>query len=262
MRWEFDLPLARWLASRNPQERKAAYIALYRFGADGGQVLLALAEDESRRLRERRAWLVRLMHSHPLVTVCIVLLLPVLLPLSPLLSLYLSTARLRAVALALAGRDDLRATAPLLEVWRPTGFLGLPRQDTEVEKELVKLLSRFVDQQTLGLRETHKADIRRKMTRLFPLLPFVRTEFSETRADLIVTFLQMLIRSGDGRDRTVVERIARLSARTPNRAFVREVAEDCLAIPIPATTPLTAPPTMPTQSATVAQPMLLNNRRQ
>jgi hypothetical protein len=258
MRWEFDLPLARWLASRNPKERTAAFLCLYRFGSDGGQVLLALAEEESKRLRERRAWLVTLMHSHPIVTVCVVLCLPFLLPLSPLLALYLSTARLRAVALALAGRDDLRATAPLLEVWRPTNFWGFPRQDREVEKELVKLLSRFVDQNTLGLREAHKSDIRRKLTRLYPIFPFARTEFTETRADLVVTFLELLFRSGDGRDRAIIERIARQSARTPNRAFAREVAADCLAIPEPAVAP---PAALPTRPANVAPPVLLNNRR-
>ena len=250
-------PLAAYLSSRDPALRARAETELYRLGPNAGEALLHAAEQETRPLLERNVssrpifpLLIMYFFGFPFVSgvvgptdlVLLLLLLlyfPSLFLMFSLIALFkiVRHSRLEALALALARRDDLRSVGPLVNVWRPTA-VWQPRPAyarISTEEELTRLLPDFVSQTRLGLRPEHLKVVRDKTTRLFPrrlsglrvrLVP--RGEFTDTRADLLVTIIQLLTRTGDSKDRAVVERIARSVARTENQQLVREAAQVCL----------------------------------
>ncbi len=155
-------------------------------------------------------------------------------------------SRLGAVALELAKRDDNRAVQYLLHLWKPNAQPG--RRNGAVEYELARLLPDLAANAHFHLDETVKVQIRTKLRRLYPArlqgayMP--RCDLSEPCIDVVVTLVQVLLRSQDVKDRAVVSRIAGSLATTDNQRFVREAARACLNLPF------TESRSSPTSSAT------------
>ena len=168
--------------------------------------------------------------------------------------------RLKIIALALAKRNDLRAIGPLLEAWRPLSLTGRTLRDDDVEHELTRLLPLFLRQRSMDLRTYKKRHLRRKTGRLFPyrrlqrhVVP--RSDFTDGRADAVVTVLQLLSRSTAEHDRALLERVSRLAARTPNDVFIRDAAAVCLQRPLSAT-PVAVPNATISVSHAAPQPSI------
>lgn len=138
--------------------------------------------------------------------------------------------RLLTLTLALAERDDARAVGPLISLWCRTKPWEW-RKSGCLEGELARLLSHFVAQGNLILSWQVAHGLYRRMARLYPRRSFTTmdlTDMSDARADLMVSLVHLLARSGNVYDRAVLERIASGPARSPRRILVRDVAREML----------------------------------
>lgn len=236
------ITIAQWLTSHKLDLRERAETVLYHLGPDAGEILLQAAEQESRWTRQRWAliriplhclcaaaafYVFRLFDSN--VQISLLFAMAVAASIQPACQFAEGVAthhtRLRALALALARRNDLRCIGPLIEIWRPIGFFGWQVRDVEVEHELARLLPMFMAQNRLTLRSDKLSLLRKKMRRL------CRPILTDERADLLVTVFQLLVRTGGERNRTILERFAHTRATQPNAEFVREAAEALLTVP-------------------------------
>lgn len=140
----------------------------------------------------------------------------------------------RQLSLELEKRGDLRAVEPLLDAWEPrqaTRHVNEDATPAQVEAALGRVLLYFVAQTGLPLDDEQMTRLRAKLDALF--VPRRRssknnTDFSDACADILVTLIQLLSRSTEAADLSLVARIAARPADLPNRVFVREAARECL----------------------------------
>ena len=248
------VPLAKWLTSRDPALRARAETTLYNLGPNAGDALFRAAEYTassrenikivvtglSRLIVEAVIFGIIAACDSKFTLIWCAISAGTLLRIASRLAQtrLLRGSQLRAIGLALSKRDDLRAIGPLLDGWSPLSAFALPRNDDLVEKELTRLLPRFLTQTTMDLRSYRRRVLRRKGALLLTrrvrgsrLVP--RQAFSDTRTDLLVMLAQLLVRSGASADRALVEQMSRLTEGTPNSDFVRDAARSCLQHPMP-----------------------------
>jgi hypothetical protein len=241
-----QIPLAKWLTSHNPVLREKAETVLYHLGPDAGEVLLHAAEQESKWAHQRRALLVFPVEVLSALGLFYFLRLFAEVQSTLLLGMLAYIAartvwqvsertvsrrtRLRTIALALARRNDLRSVGPLIEVWRPVAPGGWQVRDDDVEHELNRLLPKFMAQNRLTLRNDKLALVRRKVRRL-TRGTVGGGDLPDARADLLITLLQLLARTGGEKNRHVLRRLARpRPAAAPNALLIHDAAEVLLTV--------------------------------
>lgn len=146
---------------------------------------------------------------------------------------------LRRAALGLANANAPFAADYLLEGWQTFDVRRWrATADEQIERALLTLLAdvppgmwdspRAQTPETRRVRVRSCFPIKNALTTMFrPQMRIVvpRGEFSDTRADLLVTLLRHLAASQDEKDREVVAWLAQSRARTPNQTLVRDAAQ-------------------------------------
>ena len=233
--------LAELLASNEPTERMQANSLLNEAGKDAADWLAAIADREKERWEFRQFFLHRLYGLPFLlfalmiaghfgrslgVNTGVVFMLLLGSPWLPFIDRQIGERfnkfnRLRAVVLELAQRDDERALLHLARVWNIEAK-EVPG-NARVESEFERLLGLYTfpnNKLPVAVREKIVRLYRGKKGRKTP-----RWEFSNTRADLVVTLLRHLAVSPEAKDREVVAWIAQSQAQTTNHVLVRDAAQ-------------------------------------
>lgn len=174
--------------------------------------------------------------------------------------------RFYAIVLELARRDPIRGVGPLLDLWFPLAKPNRYKRLADVDVMLSSALLKLFASPTLPLDSEQALRLRNKLDAVSKQGSRRRPtpDFSDVRADILVTLIQFLARSPDTQDRAVVERFVARRAVGTNRLLVQGAARDCLeaanreysphhtamltgqpllssTVPVPAQTPAVAP---------------------